>query len=483
MATQPGEENVATLFGDVHYFYGPPTSNPPHHRFDKGSYIYLFENANDRRARIEVANRPGTEDQDAFDGFLDKTHVRYSYNHQCMVTLTVGETTSQMEWHLPTYDPQNQNKYHYKLHSLDIYFWKAEDALQFVNGIRFVLPPSQVEILDEPQQQQQQQQQQHHHHLQAHQPASMSSVVQQLEHVAISDPTYGTHGAASHTAPPSFPGPPPTSAVPAPEQQPQQPASFVPMAYNPAAPAAPEAIRHREKTPPPDDGIIDPLAAAVAYDAQAPFSPGFVPPPGFQSAQGVGLGAAGLPPPPPPPQQQQQHFGGPPTQPVLQRAATMPAHAVHSGLASPGLMSPYGSPFPASPGFQPPPPPPPPQQQQQQQQRTTPPAQQTSQPTPPSSSSSQATPSIASPGLTAAPPGGFSQYSYSSSNGTATPQQQPGAFDYSIHAQAYRPTEMEASKYKGYTGKQDPSGKLEQNMGRLEKGVTGMFRKFEKKFG
>ncbi|KAK1987530.1 hypothetical protein LZ30DRAFT_645932 [Colletotrichum cereale] len=471
MATRPGEENVATLFGDVHYFYGPPTSNPPHHRFDKGSYIYLFENANDRRARIEVANQPGTEDQDAFDGFLDKTHVRYSYNHQCMVTLIVGETTDQMEWHLPTYDPQNQNKYHYKLHSLDIYFWKAEDALQFVNGIRFVLPPSQVEILDEPQHQQHQQHHHNHHHLQARQPAPMSSVVQQLEHVAISDPSYGTPGAASRTAPPSFPGPPPTSAVPAPEQQHQhqQPASFVPMAYNPAAPAAPEAIRPREKTPPPDDGVIDPLAAAVAYDAQAPFSPGFVPPPGFQSAQGVGIAGAGMPPPPPPLQQQQQQFGGLPAQPVLQRAATMPAQAVHNGLASPGLTSPYGSPFPASPGFQPPLPPPPPQQQQQQQQQqhTTPPAQQ-----------------APGPATTApvAPPGGFSQYSYASSNGIATPQQ-PGAFDYSIHAQAYRPTEMEANKYKGYAGKQDPSGKLEQNMGRLEKGVTGMFRKFEKKFG
>ncbi|GKT65093.1 RNA recognition motif-containing protein [Colletotrichum tofieldiae] len=469
-------------FGDVHYFYSPPTSKPPHHRFDKGSYVYLFENANDRRARIEIANQPGTEEQDAFDGFLDKTHVRYSYNHQCMVTLIVGETTDQMEWHLPTYDPQNQNKYHYKLHSLDIYFWKPEDALQFVNGIRFVLPPSQVEILDEPQQQQQQQQQQHH---QVHQPAPVSSVVQQLEHVAISDPNYGTPNTTSHTAPPSFPGPPPTSAVQAPEQQ-QQPASFVPMAYNPAAPAAPETIRHREKTPPPEDGPIDPLAAAVAYDAQAPFSPGFVPPPGFQSAQGIGIGGAGLPPPPPPPQQQ---FGGPPAQPGLHRAVTMPVQAVHNGLASPGLTNPYGSPFPTSPGFQPPPPPPP------QQQHTTPPAQQASQPAPPPSSTPQATPPITNPGPPAtptaaappvAPPGGFSQYSYTSSNGTATPQQQqqqPGAFDYSIHAQAYRPTEMEANKYKGYAGKQDPSGKLEQNMGRLEKGVTGMFRKFEKKFG
>lgn len=30
--------------------------------------MYLFENANERRARIEIANQPGTEEQDAFDG-------------------------------------------------------------------------------------------------------------------------------------------------------------------------------------------------------------------------------------------------------------------------------------------------------------------------------------------------------------------------------------------------------------------------------
>ncbi|KAK1676560.1 hypothetical protein BDP55DRAFT_727875 [Colletotrichum godetiae] len=477
-------------FGDVHYFYGPPTSNPPHHRFDKGSYVYLFENANDRRARIEIANQPGGEDQDAFDGFLDKTHVRYSYNHQCMVTLIVGETTDPMEWHLPTYDPQNQNKYHYKLHSLDIYFWKADDALQFVNGIRFVLPPAQVEILDEPQQQQQHVQQ----HTQ-HQP--VSSVVQQLEHVAISDPSYGSprgSSAQQQQNGSAFAGPP-TSAVAAAapqaqQQQQEQPASFVPMAYNPAAPAAPETIRHREKTPPPEDGVADPLAAAVAYDAQAPFSPGFVPPPGFQSAHGLGHGAIGLPPPPPPPQ-----FGGPPGQPVLQRAVTMPAQAIHGGLASPGLANPYGSPFPSSPGFAPPPPPPssqPPQLQQPQPQTQT--QTQTQQgtpqpqaaavhapPTPPSTTSAASAPPAAGAPMSP-PPGGFSQYSYSSSNGQQQ-QQQPGAFDYSIHQQAYRPTEMEASKYKGYTGKQDPSGRLEANVGRLEKGVTGMFRKFEKKFG
>ena len=55
-------------FGDVHYFYSPEDVRPRHHRFDKGSYVYLFEHAGERRCRIEVANQPGTEDQDAFEG-------------------------------------------------------------------------------------------------------------------------------------------------------------------------------------------------------------------------------------------------------------------------------------------------------------------------------------------------------------------------------------------------------------------------------
>jgi hypothetical protein len=30
--------------------------------------VYLFEDANQGRARVEIANQPGTEDQDAVDG-------------------------------------------------------------------------------------------------------------------------------------------------------------------------------------------------------------------------------------------------------------------------------------------------------------------------------------------------------------------------------------------------------------------------------
>lgn len=69
------------------------------------------------------------------------------------------------------------------------------------------------------------------------------------------------------------------------------------------------------------------------------------------------------------------------------------------------------------------------------------------------------------------------------------------ASDYSIHQQVYRPTEVEAKlkrKGSGRGKKNDekkdgkdkgPRGRLEDNAGRLEKSVTGILKKFEKKYG
>ncbi|KAK4152527.1 hypothetical protein C8A00DRAFT_16151 [Chaetomidium leptoderma] len=440
MAARPGEEHVATLYGDIHYFYAPPTANPPHHRFDKGSYVYLFEDANQGRARLEVANHPGTEDQDAFDGYLDRVHVRYSYKQTCLVTLTVGEVEGQDDWHLPTYDPHNQNKYHYKLHSLDIYFWTPTDAAQFVNGIRRVLPPAQCEVLDEP-------------GPPPRHSAEVSSVVQKLEQAAISDanslqatPAGLQPNAAGAMA---FPGPP-MSAVHRTEDAaaPQ----FSPMAYNPAAPAAPEQVRHREKTPPPEDGVANPLHQTLAYDAATPFSPGLVP-------SGLGPLSPGIPPPnlqhPPgaptfaaPPQHSVAspgfapqgfgslggHAGGvpqqPPVHPGISRAATMPVHGGGgTPLASPGLASPYGvGTFPGhaqyAPGV-------------------------THTPTPPTA------------GVGSPPPGGQAQV--------------PGN-EYAVHQQFHIPESQ-------YKPKQETKGKFEEGAGRLERGVTGMLKRMEKKFG
>lgn len=378
-----------------------------------------------------------------------------------MVSLTVGDVDGHEEWHLPTYDPRNENKYHYKLHSLDIYFWTQKDALDFVNGIRRVLPPNLVDVQDEPGPP---------HHQQT---AEVSSVVQKLENAAISDsiiPPPPPQINGGNPAIPSF-APPPLSAVSAghDSQDPSSttsPASFLPMAYNPAAPAAPEQIRHREKTPPPEDeDLVNPLHVRLVQDASTPFSPGLlsgmpsnmsplspgIPPPQFQAPPGAPsfpgppVGTPGIPPP---------GFGGIThgQHPGLQRAATMP---VRAGMISPALQSPYsaqqpGSPAPAyTPGI--------PHSQ------SVPVAQQ---PTPP----------ITSPGLPPPPPGGYSNYSYTTQQGGGH-----GTNDYSIHQMAYRPTEGElATKY---VPKKEVRGRLEENAGRIEKGVTGMLKRFEKKFG
>ncbi|KAK4447586.1 hypothetical protein QBC34DRAFT_409064 [Podospora aff. communis PSN243] len=453
MAARPGEDIVATLFGDIHYFYGPPTDNPPHHRFDKGSYVYLFEDVDQRRARIEIANYPGTEDQDAFDGYLDTAHLTYSYKHTCMVTLAVGEVQGHDEWHLPTYDPHNQNKYHYKLHSLDIYFWTPQDAAEFVNGIRRVLPVSQCEILDEP-------------GPPPRHTAEVSQVVQQLERAAIDDYIPTPPSTVSQQGAPMFPGPP-ISAVSAvsgtgdsvPPPPPQQ---FSPIPYNPAAPAAPEQIRHREKTPPPDDGVANPLHQTLAYDAATPFSPGLVP-------SGVGPLSPGMPPPniqhppgaptfaPPPvasPGFVPQGFGSlgghptglsqhPTAHPGLSRAATMPV--TQGGLTSPGLASPYGSSIgsPYTPGSH--------------------------TPTP--------------PGLNPVPPPPVPQSSQTGAGYTYQPSapSQPQQSEYNIHQQFYVPEGQQ--KPEPYKPKQEQKGKLEEKAGKLEKGVTGLLKRVEKKFG
>lgn len=430
-----------------------------------------------------------------------------------MVSLTVGDVQGHEEWHLPTFDPRNENKYHYKLHSLDIYFWTQGDALDFVNGIRRVLPPNQVDVQDEPGPPPPAASAAvtHHHH----QPAEVSGLVQKLENAAISENNKAAPSMLPGPPPNAPPGggvgvpsfaPPPLSAVsagagndgsddPTSATTTTSAHSFVPMAYNPAAPAAPEQIRHREKTPPPEDDIDPhPLHARLAQDANTPFSPGLVsgmphnmsplspgiPPPQFHAQPGAPsfpgppIGSPGLPP-------QGYGSGGggggvfgaipatpmTPGHPGLQRAVTVPVTA-HGGVGgfptSPApLASPYGQPqqqHQQTPGVYTPTYP---QQHAQQQIQQT-----THTPTPPP---------VTSPGLPPPPPGGYSNYSYTTQQGGGHAANDP----YAIHQMAYRPTENEQSTR--YAPKKEVRGRLEENAGRLEKGVTGMLKRFEKKFG
>ena len=400
---------------------------------------------------------------------MDRAHINYSYKHSTLVTLTVdaphgqrndAPSSDSQEWHLPTFDPRNENKYMYKLHTLDIYFWTKEDALQFVNGVRRVLPQQQIAVQDEPLAPPS------HHD-------DMSPVVQKLENVAITDPSYQQGRTRdSRTTTTTFQGPP-ISATP----QSQEASNFAPLAYNPAAPAAPEAIQYREKTPPPEDGASNPLVAAATSE----------------HGQTYGVPYQGFSGPPSQQQQQQSYFTGPPQSSALPPQQLPPSAAVTSPYAqhfqnsfAPPPTANSTSPYATAPN----PPPGPPAYQQQA--PNIPVTQYANYPGSPGMSSAMTTPGIYSPGFTspqqtpgiyspAAPPGGYAQFNYGAQQQQHLSSTQPLMNDYSIHKQVYRPTEAEV----GFKNKpaRAPTGKLEARAGQIEKGVGGLLKKLEKKIG
>lgn len=394
---------------------------------------------------------------------LDGVHVEYSHKRTTLVTLTVespkGHRTTPLEipeWHLPTFDPKNENKYMYKLHTVDLYFWAKEDALLFVNAIRRMLPNQQVAVLDEP-------------ITPPPHKDPMSPVVQKLEDVAVSDPNYqnGQTKNSSSSAP-SFPGPP-TSAAP----QAQEPANFAPMAYNPSAPAAPETFKHREKTPPPEDGVGNPLMAAAVADQH-----GYSHLPGPPSQPHTNAGyfpQTSLPGPPagqpavsasqsPFAHHFQNHFAAPPTQPIASpQSQQIPASSSPPNLHSGHQSQQQFTSFPLS--------------------SNTPSAVTSPGALSQTSHQSDNPNAYSAPGQ--APPGGFAQYNY---NTGATSNTKPLHNDHSMHSQVYRPTEIEMNtkhndKPVAAGPQKPPAGKLEARASKLEKGVGGFLKKLEKKIG
>ncbi|KAI9752951.1 MAG: hypothetical protein M1815_000208 [Lichina confinis] len=349
MALRKEEEIVLSVFADVHYFFSPPGAKPLHHRFDKRSYVYVLHDPNQGQGRLEVANNAGTPDQDAVSGTLRAVQLEHSDGHPTLCTVLVGgaahgaadasdtDRTDGGEWHLAAPDHRNEGKYLFKLHSIDIYFWAKEDAARFVEWSTRILSASQGKRADE------------RKPLRIHQ-GSTSSVVQRLEHLAVSgsDVKHGSHssGASQHqdvspaapgTAPPS--GPHGTTSQPA-----EQPVDHTPMAYNPAAPAAPEPIKHREKTPPPVDvGDGTSLQYALAQDGGHPY-----PTAANQQAHGF--------PPPPPNLAHQPSFSGPRQQQPPYTSAgvtsspyqnTQPSPSPSAGPYSPPPQQSSFSPFPS----------------------------------------------------------------------------------------------------------------------------------------
>lgn len=351
----------------------------------------------------------------------------------------------------------------------------------------------------------------------------MSSVVQQLENVAVSDQKHGDRQITTPiSALSNIPPPPPAvsntatpplhryttsrpvspleeSAAQVPSKSSEPTQSYAPLAYNPAAPAAPEPVKHREKTPPPPD------AAAGTGLGNASFGPPSQPSTAQHPSQGYPAASMPYSSPPPsaglsqpgqmPPYITHHNSSGslsfaPPPAAVTTSApveagsqpSTMtfaPPPQDHASNFHPNVSAPGGQPGPMA--FSPPPQDPSmhfnPQLSFGHQSMT-----------------SQYTPTQqahyldrrASQPATQQPPiqtpvGGYIEYSYNQNN-----QISHSANPYDIHAQVYRPSEAEAvghykDTHSDYTQGGRKPGKITENAMRVEKGVNRLFKKLEKR--
>ncbi|EEH45132.1 uncharacterized protein PADG_01282 [Paracoccidioides brasiliensis Pb18] len=491
MPPLPGEECLVTVFVDVHYYFSAPSPRPAHHRFDKGSYLYVYHDAvQHKAARIEIANYPGMPEQDAFCGSLGDAHLHNSDKFPTLYTLTVDDprqsiygspppsSADRNEWLLAHVDPRDGSRAVLRLHTLDLYFWTSNDAALFSEAVRKARSPPPLNtfpVSEAP-----------------GQDPAVSPVVRQLENVAITDPAYHNGQTRnSRSESPQLQQPAPQQGVPgfaprpiqlavssepvSPLATPAPPASkpeelqvnYAPLAYNPAAPAAPEPIKLREETPPPLDAASGTgLAAAVISDhgqsfppARPPMSPGFPPhPPG----QIPGYGG--------------QYGSQPPTAGLTHTPSTSSHASRHNPTASMSYVSPpvatHAPPPPVTPGAVP--------YSQPQQPAADPNAhlwrqQNFGGPHPASPHHSQTQHYQAGYAGQAPPPpqppiGRYSHYSY----GQSQQQQQqlpPGGTVYDIHHQVYRPTESEAAA---------PYAKQPQRQSGIGRGVGKLLKKLEK---
>lgn len=429
---------------------------------------------------------------------------------------------------------------------MDIYLWAQEDATLVTEALRKLLPADQLEFPEvEPDSEP----------ARIEGPPStanqMSPVVQNLEHMAVSDPAYNgqkrdsnqqsrsavspVSSFASHNIPPPPPppgGPPQAVHSPSPALSDlsqrrsavdtKQQSDFTPMAYNPAAPPAPEPIAHREKTPPPEDG--DPgigLSHAMKHDQ------GYVPGPpagGYRVGQGPPVvfgGGYAAPPPPQPgfnPQQQgytsppppasstaaysaspqsqfspvhdqrnsltsnTPSFGPPPTQPDNQRDSRhsvaaetyVPASPPQQPIVTPGSQFYQSLPGPGAKPLahvQP--------QYPDYLSSGGPHAPAAVVPPPPGSQV------FSGPPGSQPPMGGYSTYDYRTQSQSARPPSQGQSNPYDVHSQLYRPTEAEAHSHGG--GKHRTSSakldKVDSRTGQIDKKVGGWLSKVQKRIG
>jgi hypothetical protein len=463
-----------------------------------------------------VANNAGSPDQDAFHGGrhnpflrtlyilgsstnrcsgLDQVYLRHSTNFPTLCTLTVNgrspsqdaqdfpppPTASSYEWQLPSNDPRDENR-EFRLHTLDIYFWTPDDADKFLDLLDSYLPHSQIET--------------DRHPFPPSLQSSASTVVQQLENVAITDPAYQNGQTRNSQSEPPIPSPPPLQQTfsqtfsipgnlppPPPFGGPPIPAQATangyqptteerkdlvqctPLPYNPAAPAAPEPIQHREKTPPPIDGA-DGTGLAAAAENGAPFTPpfqitggGFAPPP---TSQGVPYAIPGNYASPPP-SAGLTHSGSFSSRSSIQSPPGVPSYTPSFLAGGSGGYQANQNP-PVTMSFAPPPKDPNAHLYGQTQNLY--------------GSQSQIHPASPPPPL---PIGGYSNYSYDKGA-----MQQSMSNDFDVHRQLYRPTEAEVNSHSQKIAQKSMQNagrprNLEGKAQRVESSVNKFLKKLEKR--
>ncbi|KAL9623045.1 MAG: hypothetical protein Q9160_002559 [Pyrenula sp. 1 TL-2023] len=445
---------------------------------------------------------------------LDNVLLRYSYKFPTLLTLIVdgnagspGGTSpvsgrDPQEWRLPSADPREPGKYMYRLHTMDIYFWTIEDARSVLDTSKKLLNSRQLDVLDAPALAQQNE---------------ISPVVQQLENVAITDPAYRNGQTRnSQNQPQALPPPPLTSGTPialkqpTPVSQSQAPKkeeaqqNFAPLAYNPAAPPAPEPIAHREDTPPPPDAADGTgLATAAQADhfasAAGPAHP-HQPYTGIPNPAGQGVpppnlwGASSAPIAP----VQPSSYSSPPPNTMHHNPSISSTNSSRHQSVSSGYIPQPASTAPSS--------------QIPQSSNTASPRPSVSFGPPQASANTSARNSVSSPPMTSPPPqaynpaavashqplqhvqpqyadylaqnrpaqplGGYSNYSYDQHG-------RPIGNPYDVHSQVYRPTESEMASHHRHhrhseSAGQKPGG-LEDRVGKAEKTVNRFLKKLEKK--
>ena len=457
--------------------------------------------------------------------------MRQSHKHSTLCTVVVDGYRSHHEkpaspieqpehhWRLPNTDPHNEGKYLFRLHTLDIYFWTAKDANNFVAFARKKLEADQLDIVDVPPT-----------------PASheqvMSPVVQTLENVAIQDPAYHngqTRNSRTESAGVKSPlnmgsreetrqGTPkaqiPTAFQPQDTPKAQTPTMFQPLAYNPAAPPAPEPIKHREKTPPPIDAEVGTgLAAAALRDhsqAASPHSSMSRPP--YSHPQSSGLFS---------PQPAQSHTPSLVSSPHPSANYANPQSSTGyrasnvSSLPPPPPKSGRGSvsPYTPTPSFAPPPQSPSNAASAHSQQVVpafSAPPQDSMAPFYGKDSAPLQSPATEilgdsyvagnrqplqhlhpqyadyTPPGHEPPVGGYSSYQYSQQQEQQQQHhhhQRNEGNEYDVHSQVYRPTEEEAHGRKPSKPSKQSQGRLEQGVENVDKKVNRFFKKLEKKIG